>query len=853
MNALRTTLLAAVYGMPLLCSGAFPSLYLKNVCDDQLHAPTNICNAGDGSGRLFICDQPGKIYVFQNGMLLPTPFMDLTSTGQNKVVTFTTAYSERGLLGMCFHPDFENDSSPWYRCFYVNYTAPATLSTPNPVGAGGTTNCVTVIAEYKVSANNPNVADPTSERVLLTYGQPQSNHNGGQIEFGPDGHLYIAAGDGGGADDNQLGHTQGLASRPAPPNQRVTGSLGNGQDRRTFLGKILRIDPTDPDGNGPLTYTIPPDNPFVGQNQDFTDDSLDGPMRGEIFAYGMRNPWRFCWDEGGFGGGALICADVGQLDVEEIDLVTLGGNYGWRIKEGTVSFDTPTAYGTLPTVTPPIAEYAHPTALAGHGTLPGTELMQRLGASITGGYVYRGSEIPDLQGKYVFADYAVAGITGGGGVLLGLEETAPSVFELHNGPLDVANPLPSAARIYCFGEDESGEIYFATKTTSGVLALDGGKPAGTIYKIQGGSVTTLTLNPVKDNTMYEGSTNSNGRGEHLYVGRTGAAGNDTRRRALLKFDLSSVPSGVTLTSASVYLTITKQIAQDFTFNLHRMNEDWGEGTSNAGEPGGLGVSPTTNDATWSHRFYPATFWPSPGAEGSYVSTPSAAKSVGNFLTEPVQVWTGATLLTDVQGWITNPASNFGWIIRGDDTEEATAYSATRFGSRNYNQSNAAYYRPKLEVTYNTAPAPSFFESWLTSNYPSNPPGTYIDLEGDDDLDGMGNLLEYAYGYSPTTVNVDNGLTTSISDDSINTFFHVTFRRDPRATDLIYELQFCEDVQAWSTEVISLSGDPAFATNIADVSEISIAGQSPMRQVLATFPVAGLDGKNFVRLKVSKSP
>jgi glucose/arabinose dehydrogenase len=832
-----------ICGSPVAALAAFPTLYLKNVCDDQLHAPTNICNAGDGSGRLFICDQPGKIYIFQNGMILPTVFMDLTTTGQNKIVTFTTAYSERGLLGMCFHPGFADDQSPGYRCFYVNYTAPSTLSTPNPVLAGATTNCVTVIAEYKVSATNPNVADPASARVLLSYGQPQSNHNGGQLEFGPDGFLYIASGDGGGANDNQLGHTGGTTS--GTPG-RVSGTLGNSQDKTNLWGKILRIDVNGTNGQTG-EYGIPAGNPFYNGSEAHGAD----PEREEIYAYGLRNPWRFSFDASFGGTNSLICADVGQLDVEEIDLITNGGNYGWRVKEGTVDFDSTTPYGGG-TLIPPIAEYAHPTALPGHGTLPGTGAMQRLGASITGGYVYRGSAIPDLVGKYVFADYAVGGITGGGGVLLGLEETAPGVFALNTGALTVANPLPSTARIYCFGEDESGELYFAAKTTSGVLALDGGKPAGTLYKIQGGVIVNATLNPVKDNTMFEGSNNSNGAGQHLYVGLTGSAGGETRRRALMKFDVSSVPAGASLSSASVSLTITKQIAQDFTFNLHRMTADWGEGASNAGEPGGTGIAPGTNDATWQHRFYSGTLWSSPGAEGSYISAPSASKLIGNWLSETVQTWTGGTLLTDVQGWIATPANNYGWMIRGDDTEETTPYTAIRFGSRQYSQSNAAYYRPKLLLTYSTAPTPSRFENWLTASYPSNPPGTYVNPDGDDDGDTMSNLVEYAFNFTPAIKNAVNGMATLVTNDSINTYIDVTFRRDPRATDLTYELQFCDDLTNWSTEAISLAGDTAFSTNTATVSENPIAGQSPMVLVTVSFPVAGLDGKSFTRLKLTQA-
>jgi glucose/arabinose dehydrogenase len=850
MNSFR--LLSALLLAPLLSQAAFPTLYLKNVCDDQLHAPTNITNAGDGSGRLFICDQPGKIYIFKDGMLLPTPFLDVGP----EMVTFSTTYSERGLLGMCFHPDYENSSAAGYRCFYVNYSAPSTHPTLNPVVAGGTTNNVTVIAEYKVSLANPNIADPTTKRIVLTYGQPQSNHNGGQLEFGPDGYLYIASGDGGGANDNPAGHTEGTGAASAG---RVSGTLGNGQDRRTLLGKILRIDPLGTNGPGG-SYGIPASNPFIGQTQDFSDNALDGPMRGEIYAYGMRNPWRFCFDSN-FGGAArMICADVGQINVEEIDFITSGGNYGWRMKEGTVDFDTIAAYGgSPPAVIAPVAEYAHPTNAVGggsHGTLPGTETMQRLGASITGGYVYHGSAIPTLQGKYVFADYAAGGITPGGGVLLGMEETSPGVYALNNGPLSIHNPLPSAARIYCFGVDETGEMYFAAKTTSGVLLLDNGKPAGTIYKIQTISSATVNLTANRDNTIYEGSTNSNAKGPHIFAGLTGAAGGETRRRAMVRFDLSSVPVGATLTSASVSLTITKQIAQDFNFGLHKLTADWGEGTSNAGEPGGTGTTRTTNDATWTHRFFSTTtpvLWAAQGGEGNYIVTPSATRAVGNFLSEPVQTWTGGTLLADVQSWLSTPSSNFGWMLRGDAAEEVEPYTAMRFASR---ENATVAYRPKLSVTYTAVPQPTPYETWVTTHFPTTPPGTYLDPQGDHDGDNIANQIEYAYGFSPTSYNAlgsDQFTTAQVPGIDDSTDFTITFRRDSSATDLTYNLQTSEDLLAWTTIASSVGGAFTNGDNGGNVlSESTVSGTIRLVTVSETL-AAGSNEKRFVRLEILRAP
>ena len=191
----------------LFASAAFPTLKLEPVVLKQLYSPTNITAAPDGSGRVFICDQPGKIHILQNGMILPTPFLDVGG----KMVTIGTGYSERGLLGMAFHPGFANPASPGYQRFYLNYSAPSATNM-NPTTPQDN---VTVIAEYRVSLTQPNTADPFSERIVLTYGQPQSNHNGGQLEFGPDGFLYIGAGDGGSSDDNNSGHTGG--SGPNPP------------------------------------------------------------------------------------------------------------------------------------------------------------------------------------------------------------------------------------------------------------------------------------------------------------------------------------------------------------------------------------------------------------------------------------------------------------------------------------------------------------------------------------------------------------------------------------------------------------------------------------------------------------
>lgn len=829
---------------------AFPTLYLKNVCDDQLHAPTNITNAGDGSGRLFICDQMGKIYIFKDGMLQPTPFLNISSAttaapndGPGPVVAVGTTYTERGLLGMCFHPDYENVGTPGYRCFYVNYTAFGTHPTLNPVTYSGTTNCVSVIAEYKASLTNPDIADPASARIVLTYGQPQSNHNGGQIEFGPDGYLYVGIGDGGGQNDNQFGHA-GATTAGTPG--RVSGNLGNGQDRRTLLGKILRIDPLGTNGPGG-TYGIPASNPFVGQTQDFTDDTLDGPMRGEIYAYGLRNPWRFCFDSN-FGGTArMICADVGQIDIEEIDFITNGGNYGWRMKEGTADFDSISAYGGSPPSTiAPVAQYTHPAPTL----IPATPIV---GTSITGGYVYRGSAIPALQGKYLFADYAVNGIGSGAGILLGMEESSPGAYALSN--ITVANPLPAAARIYAFGVDEAGEIYVAVKTTSGVLTLDGGKPAGTIYKVQAPSSGIVNLTANRDNTIFSDfTTSSNGKGAHIFAGKIdeSTGGGHYFRRALLRFDLTSIPSNASIQSAELILSTTRQLNQDIPFTVHRVTSDWGEGNSNAGEPGGKGIAAQTNDATWFRRFFNTISWTTPG--GDFISTASASATVGNFLSAPTTTWSGAGISADIQAWLTNPANNFGWILIGNEstTDPNANASAQRFASREY---SVVASRPKLTISYTASPQPSPYETWFAAHFPTAPPGTFLDPKGDNDGDGIFNQIEYAYGFSPVSYNTpgsDQFSTELVPSFDDSTDYTISFRRDSSATDLTYNLQTSEDLLSWTTIATSASGALTTGDNGGNVmSDMVVSGTIRLVTVSENL-AAGSNEKRFVRLEVLRA-
>ncbi|HLO41684.1 MAG TPA: PQQ-dependent sugar dehydrogenase, partial [Phycisphaerales bacterium] len=304
-----------------------------------LARPIYLTHAPGDPSRLFIIEKQGRIRIIKDGTLLTTPFLDIDSI----VTGGTSANSEQGLLGLAFHPDYQTNGK-----FYVNYTA---------VAGGGDT----VVAEYTVSAN-PDVANTTGATVI-TYDQPQTNHNGGWLGFGPDGLLYISAGDGGNANDQGTGHTE-----PG----------GNGQDINKLLGKVLRVDVNGDDfpADTARNYRIPAGNPFVGVN------GAD-----EIYHLGLRNPWRMSFDR---TTGDMWIGDVGQNAWEEISFGPAGAagiNFGWRCREGNTNFNFDSVCQDK-TFTPPVWVYDHTGK-----------------CSITGGYIYRGCAIPELQGTYFFADF----------------------------------------------------------------------------------------------------------------------------------------------------------------------------------------------------------------------------------------------------------------------------------------------------------------------------------------------------------------------------------------------------------------------------------------------------------------
>src|SRR5262245_3574490 len=345
---------------------------------DGLSSPLYVTSARDGSNRLFIVEQTGSVKVLIPGATapLPTPFLNIAS----KIV----AGGEQGLLGLAFHPQYTSNGR-----FFVNYTR-------RPDGA-------TVVSEFRVSAGDPNVAD-TAERVIITIAQPFANHNGGWIDFGPDGFLYIGMGDGGSGND---------------PGNRA-------QNNNELLGKMLRIDVNT---NGSAPYVSPPTNPFFGSI----------PGRDEIYATGLRNPFRCSFDR---ATGMLYAGDVGQGLIEEISIITLGGNYGWRVYEGTrcTNLDPPKCVAS--NYVAPLLEYNHSGGRC----------------SVTGGYVYRGSGNSLPTGAYVYADFCTG-----------------EIFMYNGGSTSLIRDtdLP----ISSFGEDEAGEIY--------VVGL-----SGSVHRLAAPSVAT---------------------------------------------------------------------------------------------------------------------------------------------------------------------------------------------------------------------------------------------------------------------------------------------------------------------------------------------------------------------------
>src|SRR5947208_4050622 len=368
----------------VFCGWAFaaPPAVTLRPVASGLTLPVEIAHAGDGSGRLFVAEQGGAIKIIKDGAVLATPFLDITAQ--------VLSGGERGLLGLAFHPQFRANGK-----FYVYYTRQ--------------TDGTIVVSEYQRSAANADVVDPATERQLFTVTHPLSNHNGGHMVFGPDGYLYIGIGDGGGGGDQN----------------------NNGQNLGVRLGKLLRIDVNAASG-----FAVPPSNPFVGQA---------GPLP-EIWAYGLRNPWKFNFDR---ASGDLLIADVGQNLWEEVDFQPAGDpggrNYGWRITEGNHCFNPPSGCN-FAGITLPIIEYGHNFSSGGF--------------AIIGGYVYRGRKSRALRGFYLYGD----NVSNHMWAAAASEGWTPSA--LINGPGSISS----------FGEDEAGRLYVASLNGGTVHAIDGPAP-----------------------------------------------------------------------------------------------------------------------------------------------------------------------------------------------------------------------------------------------------------------------------------------------------------------------------------------------------------------------------------------
>jgi glucose/arabinose dehydrogenase len=366
--------LILVGGPPASAATSWPGVVLAPVVQG-LAAPVAIANAGDGSNRLFVAEQAGRVRLIKEGVLQPAPFLDISAK--------VSCCGERGLLGLAFPPGYA--AKGHFYLFYTDLTGAITL------------------ARYQVGAN-PDLADPASEQVLLSVDHPRVNHNGGQLAFGPaDGFLYVGIGDGGGGGDPD----------------------GNGQNTGTLLGKILRLDVE----SGATPYAIPLDNPFAS-----------GGGRPEIWAYGLRNPWRFSFDRQTHD---LYIGDVGQSLWEEVDYQVAGAaggaNYGWNIMEGMHCYN---------------ATSCDQTGL----TLPVTEYDHSLGCAIIGGFVYRGSAQPALSGLYLYADECQ-------GRVWGLQQSG--------GIWESRQLIQAAVNPSSFGEDEAGELYLADYS------------AGALYRVVG--------------------------------------------------------------------------------------------------------------------------------------------------------------------------------------------------------------------------------------------------------------------------------------------------------------------------------------------------------------------------------
>ena len=419
-----------------------PAVGVRQVAEG-FTSPVTAVSARDGSGRMFVVDQVGVVRILgADGQLRPEPFLDLRS----RIVPLMPEFDERGLLGLAFHPGYAGNGR-----LFVYYSAP--LRPGAPAGYDHTSR----ISEFRVSAGNPNRADPASERVVLEIDEPQFNHNAGTLLFGPrDGYLYISVGDGGGANDDELGHVQDWYAANAG---------GNGQDiQQNLLGDILRI---DVDRGSP--YAIPPDNPFAG---------IPGCADGcdETWAYGFRNPYRMSFDSG--GGNELFVGDAGQNLWEEVSIAVKGGNYGWNVKEGAHCFSTANPDESPPDC-PDSVGGTHPRAgdplLDPIVEYPNHHQPDGIGSSAIGGHVYRGATLRQFAGDYIFGDWSREHEDAPDGSLFRAMPRKRGMWKMQELTVET-NPSGRLDHFLLgFGQDPAGEIY--------VLTTDNAGPTGNTGKV----------------------------------------------------------------------------------------------------------------------------------------------------------------------------------------------------------------------------------------------------------------------------------------------------------------------------------------------------------------------------------
>ena len=385
---------------------------LERVVED-LVAPVGLVVPPGDDDRAFVLEQTGEIHILRGGQRDPELFLDLS----DRIVRLDSEYDERGLLGLAFHPDFATNGR-----FFVYHSARAPADAPPPA------DHTNRLSEFRVSSTDPDLADPVSERIVLAFEQPQPNHSGGALGFGPDGLLYLGTGDGGGRGDADEGHSE----------------MGNAQDPKKLNGKVLRIDvDADP--------VAPP----------------------EIFADGFRNPWRLSWEPA--GERRLLVSDVGYGRYEEINAVVRGGNYGWRIREGAHCLDIkqpledvtgcPTESADGRPLIDPVLEYTH----------------KEVGIAVVGGYVYRGSAIPALQGRYVFADFSADWTTNTPQARASLLVADPRPTDAGRwewGRLTVAGDELDGRFVTGMGEGADGELYVMARRSFGPI-----NKTGVVYRI----------------------------------------------------------------------------------------------------------------------------------------------------------------------------------------------------------------------------------------------------------------------------------------------------------------------------------------------------------------------------------